>query len=24
METSWCQSSRWVELNSRWDQVAGI
>lgn len=24
METSWCQSSQWVDLNSRWDQAASI
>lgn len=24
METSWCQSSQWVDLNSQWDQAASI
>lgn len=24
METSWCQSSQWIEPNARWDQATGI
>jgi hypothetical protein len=24
METSWCQSSHWVDLNTSWDQAASI
>lgn len=24
METSWCQSSQWIDLNSGWDQAASI
>jgi hypothetical protein len=24
METSWCQSSQWIDLNSGWDQAASV